>query len=183
MLILGTGALGLAVVAAAQPTQTKETKPAGAATIKKEKLKGEVVSVSDTSVIVKMTPSGEERVFTVAPGKTFLIDGVATPLDKVQKGTQLTADVTITETPTIERTTTVTKGRVFWASSSSLIVTLENGENKQYAVKPGFTFDVGGEKVSATNLRQGMQLTGTKVVEEPIVAITRDAVVTGTAPK
>ena len=32
-------------------------------------------------------------------------------------------------------------------------------------------------------LRKGMKLTGTKVVEEPVTVITEDLVVTGTAPK
>ena len=45
LLILGVGALSLAEVAAAQPATTKETLPAGAATITKKQLKGEVVAV------------------------------------------------------------------------------------------------------------------------------------------
>jgi hypothetical protein len=72
---------------------------------------------------------------------------------------------------------------VFWASPKSLIVTLENGENKQYAVPSGFMFDVEGKKLSAMELRPGMKVSGTKIVEEPINVITQDVVVTGTAPK
>ena len=32
-------------------------------------------------------------------------------------------------------------------------------------------------------LRPGMKLTGTKIVEEPVTVITKDVVVTGIAPK
>jgi hypothetical protein len=83
----------------------------------------------------------------------------------------------------VDRTTTITKGTVFWASPESMIVTLENGENKQYEVPDGFVFDVDGKKLSAMELRPGMKLMGTKVVEEPVTVITQDVVVKGTAPK
>jgi len=64
-----------------------------------------------------------------------------------------------------------------------MMVTLENGENKQYEVPDGFVFDVDGKKLSAMELRPGMKLVGTKVVEEPVTVITQDVVVKGTAPK
>ena len=47
----------------------------------------------------------------------------------------------------------------------------------------GFKFDVEGKKLSAMELRPGMKLTGTKIVEEPFTVITKDVVVTGAAPK
>ena len=67
LFILGVGALSLAEVAAAQPATTKETLPAGAATISKKQLKGEVVSVGPNWLVAKMAPGGDYRVFTVAP--------------------------------------------------------------------------------------------------------------------
>ena len=94
----------------------------------------------------------------------------------------LTAHVTTTQTPLIKRTTTVTEGTVFWASPTSIIVTHANGENKQYEPS-GFKFQVGEQNLSATELRPGMTLTATKVVEEPVNVIATDAVVTGVAPR
>jgi hypothetical protein len=44
-------------------------------------------------------------------------------------------------------------------------------------------FDVEGKKLSAMELRPGMKVAGTKIVEEPATVITQDVVVTGTAPK
>jgi hypothetical protein len=130
-----------------------------------------------------MIPSGENRVFNIAPGKKFLIDGQEKTLDQLKPGTVLTADVTTTETPLADRTTTVTKGKVLYSNPNSLILELPNGETKQYAITPGFRVDVGGEKMTATQLRRGMEVTGTKVVEQPINSISETAVVTGTAPK
>ena len=183
LFILGIVALSLAATAAAQPTGTTETLPAGAPRITKKQLKGEVVSVGSNWLVAKMDPTGDYRVFSVAPNKTAMIDGVSKTLSELQTGTMLTTDVTVTEYPLVKRTTTITSGRVFWASPTSVIVTLENGENKQYAVPSGFKFDVDGRQVEAMELKPGMMLKGTKIVEEPIIEVTRDSVVTGTAPK
>ena len=183
LFIFGVGALSLAASAAAQPTTAKETVPAGAPTITKKQLKGEVVAVGSNWLIARMATTGEYRVFTVAPNKTAMIDGVSKTVSQLQTGTMLTADVTITEYPLVKRTTTVNSGKVFWASPTSVIITQENGENKQYAVPSGFKFNVDGRQVEAVELRPGMMLKGTKIVEEPLVEITTDSVVTGTAPK
>jgi hypothetical protein len=183
LFILGAVALSLAASAAAQPTTTKETVGAGAPKITKQQLKGEVVAVGSNWLVAKMAPSGDYRIFDVAPNKTAMIDGVQKTVSQLQKGTMLTAEVTITEYPLVKRTTTVTSGKVFWATPTSVIVTLENGENKQYAVPSGFKFDVEGKQLEAMQLKPGMVLKGTKVIEEPIVSITNDSVVTGTAPR
>ncbi len=104
-------------------------------------------------------------------------------MDELKLGTMLTSTASTTETPVINRTTTITQGTVFWASPTSIIVTLENGENKQYEVPSEFKFDVQGKKLSAMELRPGMKLVGTKIVEQPVTVITHDVVVTGVAPK
>ena len=43
----------------------------------------------------------------------------------------LTANVTVTETPVIDRTVSTLKGKVWVAGPTSVILTLENGENKR----------------------------------------------------
>jgi hypothetical protein len=95
----------------------------------------------------------------------------------------LTADVTVTETPVIDRTITTLKGKVWVAAPTSVILTLENGENKQYDIPNGFMFDVDGKKLEAMELRQGMNLTASKIVESQRTEITTDNVVTGVGPK
>jgi hypothetical protein len=81
-----------------------------------------------------MIPGGNYRLFQLKPGKTATIDGVEMPLNKAPIGSVLTADVTVTETPIVDRTTTTLKGKVWVSSPTSVIVTLENGENRQYDV-------------------------------------------------
>ena len=180
--VLGAAALSLATVVAAQTTQTKETVPGGTAVVKTKQVKGEVV-VTGTGWLIAKDTTGRYTVYGVKEGRKAIVDGVPKTLAELKPGTLLTATATTTETPMVNRTTTITQGTVFWASPKSIIVTLEGGVNKQYAVPDGFHFDVDGKKLSAMELRPGMKLTGTKVVEEPVTVITEDVVVTGTAPK
>ena len=182
ILVAFAGALSLAAVASAQTTQTKETVQAGAATVKTEQVKGELVA-RGTNWLIAKDHSGYYRVYGVEPGRKAIVDGVPKTLDQLQMGTMLTSTATTTVTPVVKRTTTITSGTVFWASPKSIIVSLENGENKQYEVPEGFKFTVDGKQLEAMELRQGMKLTGTKIVEEPVTVITKDVIVTGTAPK
>jgi hypothetical protein len=182
VLTIAAGVLGLAAGAAAQATQSKETVPAGPAKVKTSQVKGEVVLTGTTWLIAK-DPAGLHSVYWVQPGRKFIVDGVPKTLSELQRGTFLTATVTTTETPLVNRTTTITQGTVFWASPKSIIVNLEGGESKQYEVPEGFKFNVEGKQLSAMELRPGMKLTGTKIVEEPQNVITQDVIVTGTVPK
>lgn len=180
--ILGAAALSLAAGAAAQATQTKETVPGGTAKMTTVQVKGELVAKGSNWLIAK-GPAGHYRIYNVEPGRKAIIDGVPKTLDQLQIGTMLTSTATTTDTPLINRTTTITKGTVFWASPKSIIVSLEDNVNKQYEVPDGFMFDVEGKKLSAMELRPGMKLTATKIVEEPVSVITKDVVVTGTVHK
>jgi len=176
------GALSLAAAVAAQGTQTKETLPGPPGSEMTVQVKGQLVAKGSNWLIAK-DQAGGFKVYGVQPGRKAIIDGVPKTLDQLQLGTMLTSTATTTVTPVINRTTTITKGTVFWASPTSVIVTLENGENKQYEVPEGFKFNVGGKEVSAMDLRSGMKLTATRIVEEPAQVITQDVVVTGTVPK
>ena len=180
--VVAAGVLSLAAGAAAQATQTKETVPAGPAKVQTIQVKGELVAKGSNWLIAK-DATGYYKLYSVQPGRKAIVDGVPKTLDQLQPGTMLTSTATTTETPLVNRTTTITKGTVFWASPKSIIVTLEGGENKQYEVPSGFKFDVEGKQLEAMELRPGMKLTGTKIVEVPTTVITQDVVVTGTAPK
>jgi hypothetical protein len=104
------------------------------------------------------------------------------PLNKVRTGTMLTAYVTVTERPVVDRTITTLKGTVWHASPTTVILTLENGENRQYDVPPGLKFDVEGQMKDAMDLRPGLKITATKIVESPRTEVAESNVVTGEAP-
>ena len=182
--VLAVAALAMSVAGAAtaQPTQTKQAVP-GAAKVTTTELRGEVLYVKGDYLVVKMLPSQESRLFVLRPGKTATIDGVVMPLNKAAVGTVLTAYVTVTETPIIDRTITTLKGTVWYSSPTTVILTLENGENRQYEVPPGLKFNVDGKMKEAMELRPGENLTATKVVEAPRTEVTESNVVTGVSPK
>jgi hypothetical protein len=182
VLAVSAGALSLAALASAQATQTKETVPGGAASVVTVQVKGELVA-RGTNWLIAKDPSGYYKVYSVQAGKKAIVDGVPTSLDQLKLGTMLTSTATTTQTPLVDRTTTITQGTVFWASPTSVIVSFPNGENKQFAVPEGFKFTVEGKQLEAMELRPGMKLTATKIVQEPHTLITHDVVVTGTAPK
>ena len=175
--------MSLAVSAWAQPTQTKQSLPSKAPKVTTTQLKGEVAYLQGDYLVAKMSPSGTYRLFVLKPGKTATIDGVVVPLNKAPIGTMLTANVTVTETPVTDRTISTLKGKVWVAGPTSVILTLENGENKQYDVPEGMRFDVDGKKLEAMELRPGMNLTATKIVESQRTEIATDNVVTGVGPK
>jgi len=182
VLAVSAGALSLAALASAQATQTKETVPGGAASVVTVQVKGELVA-RGTNWLIAKDPSGYYKVYSVQAGKKAIVDGVPTALDQLKLGTMLTSTATTTNTPLVDRTTTITQGTVFWASPTSVIVSFPNGENKQYAVPEGFKFTVEGKQLEAMELKPGMKLTATRIVQEPHTLITHDVVVTGTAPK
>jgi len=182
LLIMCMAALNVAG-AEAQATQKKETVPKGPSMASTTQLRGELVAVGPNWLIAKMDPSGDHRLFDVRPGAVATIDGAKKSLSELRLGTMLTAAVTTTETPLVKRTTTVTKGKLIWSMPTSIVVTLENGENRQYTVPSGFKFTVEGKPLGIEELRPGMILTGTNVVEEPVTLITEQTVVYGTEPK
>jgi hypothetical protein len=182
VLSLGAVALSLPLSAAAQATQTAQSVP-GAAKVTTTQLRGEVAYIQGDYLIVKMMPSGDYRLFYLRPGKTAAIDGAVMPLNQVKIGTILTAYVTVTERPVVDRTITSLKGTVWHASPTTVILTLKNGENRQYDVPPGLKFDVDGQMKEAMELRPGMKISATKVVESPRTEITQSNVVTGLGPR
>jgi hypothetical protein len=171
-----------AAAAAAQMPQTTTQETKGAATVTTEKMSGEVVLVEGTTVIVKMA-DGELRTFSNVPdSRKATIDGKEVGVRELKPGTKLSATITKTETPVTVRTTTVGTGRVAFVSGSTVILTLPNGENKQYKVKPDYKFNINGKPASVFELRQGMTVSAEKIVEEPKVEIATDTKVVGQAP-
>jgi hypothetical protein len=172
----------LAATAAAQMPQTTTEQTKGAATVTTEKMSGEVVLVEGTTVVVKMA-NGELRTFSNVPeSRRATIDGKEVGVRDLKPGTKLSATITKTETPITVRTTTVGTGRVAFVSGSTVILTLPNGENKQYKVKPDYKFNINGKPASVFELRQGMTVSAEKIVEEPKVEIAMDTKVVGQAP-
>ena len=85
--------------------------------------------------------------------------------------------------PTFNAFITVTNGTVWYVQGNYVILTLENGTNREYVVPESFRFVVEGKPASVKELRKGMKVSATKIVEEPRTEISTKTVITGKAPK
>jgi hypothetical protein len=164
---------------AQQPTAERVK---GSATVSTSQLKGEVVQVEGRDLLVRLS-TGEMRTFRVPETRRFLIDGKELTVRDLQPGTTLTATVKTTTTPITVRTKSVLSGRVWFASPPNVILTLPDGQNKQYVVKDKTVkFMIEGRPGTVFDLRKGMNVSAEKIVEEPDVEITTDTAVVGQAP-
>jgi hypothetical protein len=132
------------------------------------------------NIIVVETPKGEWKEYQVDPTRKFLIDGKELTVGQLKKGTKLTATTTTTTTPLTERTTTIGNGKVWYVGRDHVILTLPSGENKLYQVDDRFKFNVEGHDATIHELRKGMTVSATRIVEEPKTEIVENTVVTGT---
>jgi hypothetical protein len=179
---LGTTVILFAQFAVAQqmPRTTKQD-IAGAAEVKTEQLSGTVLTVDGNKLVVRMS-SGDIRYFEPAPSRRFLIDGKELTVSQLKPGTKLTATVTTTITPVTQRTTTVGSGKVWFVSGNNVILTLPNGENRQYKVDNSYKFNVGGKQATVFDLKKGMTVNAEKIVEEHKTVLASNVAVTGHAP-
>ena len=172
---------GVVVVAMTTSLAAQTTAPAGPAEVKTEQITGEVVWVEGNLLVAKLLPGGLYRVFDVQPGRQFIIDGKTLLIGELKLGTILTATATTTTQPVTVRTATVVNGTVWWAQGNYVVLTLENGQNRAYTVPDSFRFTVEGKPATAYELKKGMKVSATKIVEEPRTEISTKTVITGKA--
>ncbi len=182
VITIGLAILGTAGAAYSQVTSKTENVK-GEAKVETLKMTGEVVSVQGNWLLAKMEPLGNYSLFNVQPGREFIIDGQKRLIGDLKPGTILTGMITTRTTPVTVRTTSKLDGTVWWAQGDYVVLTLENGENREYKVPESFQFTVSGKPATVRELRQGMKVTATKIVEEPQTEISSDTVITGKSPK
>jgi hypothetical protein len=166
---------------AQQMPQTSTQRVKTASTTKSEQLSGTVVAVDGSTLVVKMA-SGDLRTFNPPESRRFVVDGKELSLRELRPGTRLRATVTTTETAAIDRTTTVGTGKVWYVAAPNVILTLPNGENRQYKVTNEYKFNINGQPATVHELRKGMTVAAEKIVEVPRVELATNVAVTGTAP-
>lgn len=181
---------GLAAVAAAAAfgsapawAQVDSKREAGLPKVTTSQVTGEVIYTEGNYLLAKMQPSGHYRSFNVRPGQEFVIDGQKKKIGDLKPGTVLTASAVTTERPMIARTHDVLNGTVWWVAGNYVVLTDDKGENREYNVPEAYKFTVEGKPAAVGDLKKGMKIQATKIVEEPITEISTKVVVTGKAPK
>ena len=182
-ILTGVAMLVVTVAAHAQGTPPKTEKVAGAAKVETVTMTGEVVYVSGNWLLCKMQPLGNYTLFDVQPGREFIIDGQTRHIGDLKPGTVLTGTIVTSTTPVTMRTTSSLEGTVLWAQNNYVVLRLDNGEVKEYKVPESYQFNVKGKPATVKELREGMKVSATKIVEEPRTEISSATQITGKAPK
>jgi LPXTG-motif cell wall-anchored protein len=142
---------------------------------------GTVVYVSGNDLVVKRD-DGVVKHFVVPDSTTVNVDGNQLSVHDLKPGMRLTRTITTTTKSEDVTTVKVVKGKVWMVNAPYLIVTLENGQNKQYKVPDGMKFNVDGQEKSVFHLKKGMNLTATIVTTTPETVVSSTSAVSGTAP-
>ena len=182
MLAVGMSCLVFAISTVAQ-VQTQTTTTSGQPTKVVKIESGEVVAVEGNSLFVKM-PDGSVRDFPNIPASAKVnVDGKQLSVHELRPGMKLQRTTVTSTTPQVVTTIESVTGKVWHASPpSTVILTLENGENQSFKIPNGQKFTIDGQETDAWGLKKGMKVTATKIIETPVTSVTEHTQVTGTIP-
>ncbi len=182
MLMAGAVSLAFALSMSAQ-VKTETSTMSGAATHDVTIERGEVVHVSGNDLVVK-TEDGTLRHFPNVPESARVdVGGQQLGIHDLKPGMKLERTITKTTTPQTITTVQTVTGKVWHVSPpNSVILTLEDGTNQKFKIPAGQKFNVNGQETDAFGLKKGMQVSATKVVEEPVTVASEHRRVSGTMP-
>jgi hypothetical protein len=145
--------------------------------------RAEVVSVDGNDLILKMEDGTLRHIANVPESDRVTVDGKQIGIHELKPGMKLEKTIRITTTPKTIVTTQNVTGKVWQITPpTSLILTLQNGENQKFNIPKGQKFNVDGQMVDAWGLKKGMKVTATKVVEEPVTEVEHQKQLTGQMP-
>ena len=182
LLATGGTCLALAVGINAQ-VQTESSTTQGQATQQVSVERGEVVAVQGNDLVVKMDDGSIRHIANVSESARVTVNGQQLGIHDLKPGMKLQRTITTTSTPKIITTVQTVTGKV-WSISppTSVILTLEDGNNQMFKIPKGQKFNIEGQMVDAWGLKKGMKVTATKIVEVPETEITQQKKLTGSMP-
>jgi len=183
-LLLAAGTLGLAfAVQTIAQVQTTTTTTTGESSHKVTVERGEVLAVEGNELIVKMEDGSIRHFPDVPESARVTVAGKQLGIHDLKPGMKLQRTITTTTTPQIITTIQTVTGKVWYINPpSSVILTLEDNTNQQFKIPRDQKFNVDGQMVDAFALKKGMQVSATKIVEEPMVISTTEKSLTGKMP-
>ena len=184
VMILAVGAIGLAfAVKTSAQVQSSTEEKAGAATRQVTVERAEVVSVQGRDLIVKMEDGTLRHIANVPESARVSVNGQELGIHDLKPGMRLEKTITTTTTPKVVVTTQTVTGKVWHVTPpTSVILTMDNGENQSFKIPEGQKFMVNGQETDAWGLKKGMVVSATKVVEEPITQVQEEAKIAGHMP-
>src|SRR6516164_5724022 len=182
--LLGGGALCLAFsLPSAAQVQTSKTESHGPATKEVKIERGEIVYVSGNTVVLKMDDGTLKEFDNVSDSLSFIVDGKPVNIHSAKVGMKIEKQTVTTTTPKVITTVETVTGKVWQVNPpSTVILTLENGENKQFKIPKGQKFTIDGKETDAWGLRKGMKVSAQRVTEVPETVVAQEVKRTGSAP-
>ena len=182
LLAIGAACFALSVSAGAQ-VQTQTSESSGQPTHEVQVQRAEVVTVQGNDLVVKMEDGTIRHFPNIPESARVTVNGQQLGIHDLQPGMKLERTITTTTTPKVITTVKSVTGKVWHVNPpKSVILTMEDGTNQQFTIPSGQKFNVDGQMVDAWGLKKGMNISATKVVEEPVSEVTRQAKLTGTMP-
>jgi LPXTG-motif cell wall-anchored protein len=134
-------------------------------------------------MVVRME-DGTIRHFTNVPESARVtVDGKQLGIHDLTPGMKLERTITTTSVSKTITTVQSVTGKVWHVNPpTSVILTLADGSNQQFKIPKNQKFKVDGQMVDAWGLKKGMNVAATKIVEVPVVSVSEQRNVTGTAP-
>lgn len=181
--LLAGGALCLALSLPAAQVQSTKTESHGEAAKEVKVERGEIVYINGNSVVVKMEDGSIRHFDNVPDTLTFMVDGKPVNIHNAKVGMKLEKQTVTTTTPKVVTTVETVTGTVWHVNPpSSVILTLENGQNQQFKIPKGQKFMVDGRETDAWGLKKGMKVAAQRVTEVPETVVAQQIARTGTAP-
>lgn len=163
--------------------QTSSTTTSGQAQKEVTVERGEVVRVSGNDLVVKMEDGSLRDFHNIPESARVNVDGQELGIHDLKPGMKLQRTLTVTTTPQTITTVKKVTGKVFHVSPpNKVILTLEDGSNQEFTIPKNQKFNIDGEEKDAFQLKKGMKITATKVIEEPVSSVEHSRQVTGTMP-
>jgi hypothetical protein len=163
--------------------QTETSTTAGHSTTQTKVVRGEVVAVDGNNLIVKMADGSLRHITDVPESARATVDGKEIGIHDVKVGMVLQKAITSTTTPKVVTTVQTVTGKVFHVTPpASVILSLEDGTNQAFKIPKGQKFNIDGQMLDAWGLKKGMQVSATKIVEEPVTVYEQQAKIPGSMP-
>jgi hypothetical protein len=182
--LLGGGALCIAFsLPSAAQVQTSKTESHGDAIREVTVERGEIVYINGNSVVIKMEDGTLRQFDNVPESVTFMVDGQPVNINNAKVGMKLEKQTVKTTRPKVVTTVETVTGKVWHVSPpSTVILTLENGQNQQFTIPKGQKFTVDGVETDAFGLKKGMKVSAQRVTEVPETVVAHEVERTGSAP-
>ncbi|RPJ53805.1 MAG: LPXTG cell wall anchor domain-containing protein [Acidobacteria bacterium] len=168
----------LALAQVETTTTEKKGQPTKQVTVER----GKVTYIAGNEIVVKME-NGELRHITVPDNAKAIVDGKEIGLADLRVGMTLEKTITTTTTPKRVQTVKTGTGTVLNVQPPNYAtLKFEDGSVERYKIPKATKFTIDGEQKTAFDLKPGMKITATRIIDVPMTMVSQESQVTGTAP-